>query len=172
MTKSQDTMTKPHLCLKQAVGRLSQVFVSAVVPSHTFFTEALLQQEKILTGSHRGAQTYSSDWMTLNTRGWQVHGMKEDLVWPMSVHVILSVVPHSGRMRLLRAKEKLPGRYLCAGSPLWVIGREEKLNSMEYGLKLWDTPLSFTYFHPGKNEQHREGEQSGWNSRGEEQSPN
>lgn len=55
MTKSQD-MRKPHLCLKQAVGRQSQVLVlvSAVVPSHIFITQPLPQQEKTLTGSHGG----------------------------------------------------------------------------------------------------------------------
>lgn len=53
MTKSQD-MRKPHLCLKQAVGRLSQILVSAVVPSHIFITQPLPQQEKTLTGSHGG----------------------------------------------------------------------------------------------------------------------
>lgn len=52
MTKSQD-MRKPH-CLKQAEGRLGQVFVSAVVPRHIFITQPLPQQEKTLTVSYGG----------------------------------------------------------------------------------------------------------------------
>lgn len=45
MTKCQD-MRKPNLCLQQALGRLSQVLVSAVVPSHTFITQALPRARK------------------------------------------------------------------------------------------------------------------------------
>lgn len=96
-------------------GRPSQVLrLSCCSKSHIYHTATSPRQEKSLTGRPgEGCVICSSGWMTLNTREWQVRRMKGDLV-PGPCHFKCCPTFKGGA----RSSEgdKLPGKYLCAGS--------------------------------------------------------
>lgn len=87
MTKSQD-MRKPHLCLKQAVQRERQVFVSAVVLNHIFITATSPARKDPNRQPQRGAwfaQVTRWPWIPENGRSG---GWKETLSWPLWLHAL------------------------------------------------------------------------------------
>lgn len=114
-------------------GRLSQVLrLSCCSKSHIYHTATSPRQEKSLTGRPgEGCVICSSGWMTLNTREWQVRRMKGDLV-PGPCHFKCCPTFKGGA----RSSEgdKLPGKYLCAGSH--IVGRATRRKNRKKRAKL------------------------------------